>query len=197
MIKKPFAYMGDKMRFYKEIKTLFIESKKNAYVDLFARGLAVATNLKNELDIKVIANVKDKAVEAMLKIDTVTIYKRVIETLHQKDYDRVENAYNTEEWEKIKLRYKKCIFALKEDEREVIKLLCSINKSSSLSSRYYSKLKAKNLTSYLKAVDKIDVIGNDLFNKNLIFKDAFILLDPLILRAQVKKGKDITMKIII
>lgn len=67
-IQKPFKYMGSKGRFYDEIKEIFIESKKKKYIDIFAGGMEVAVNLKEELrDIEVIANVKDEHIESFLK----------------------------------------------------------------------------------------------------------------------------------
>nr|DAO79172.1 MAG TPA: D12 class N6 adenine-specific DNA methyltransferase [Caudoviricetes sp.] len=48
-IQKPFRYFGSKGRFYSEIKEIFIQSKKNTYIDLFAGGMEVAVNLKEEI----------------------------------------------------------------------------------------------------------------------------------------------------
>ena len=45
-IQKPYRYFGSKGRFYNEIKEIFIQSKKNNYIDLFAFGMEVAVNLK-------------------------------------------------------------------------------------------------------------------------------------------------------
>ena len=60
-IQKPYRYFGSKGRFYNEIKEIFIQSKKNTYIDLFAGGMEVAVNLKEDFkNIKVIANVKDE-----------------------------------------------------------------------------------------------------------------------------------------
>ena len=44
-IQKPFRYFVSKGRFYSEIKQI----KKNTYIDLFAGGMEVAVNLKEEI----------------------------------------------------------------------------------------------------------------------------------------------------
>ena len=73
-VQKPYRYFGSKGRFYSEIKEIFIQSKKNSYIDLFAGGMEVAVNLKEELEyIKVIANVKDEHIESFLKCNKMTI----------------------------------------------------------------------------------------------------------------------------
>lgn len=75
-IQKPFKYMGSKGRFYNEIKEIFLLNKKNTYVDLFAGGMEIAVNLKEDIkDLKVTANVKDEHIESFLKCNKMAIKK--------------------------------------------------------------------------------------------------------------------------
>ena len=90
-IQKPYRYFGSKERFYNEIKEIFIQSKKNSYIDLFAGGMEVVVNLKEELEyIKVIANVKDEHIESFLKCNKMTIkrYKEFARFLY-KDIEKI------------------------------------------------------------------------------------------------------------
>src|SRR3712207_9242215 len=85
-IKKPFRYMGSKGRFYKEIKGMFEESRKKSYVDLFAGGMEVAVNLKEDFpDVQVLANIKDEHVESFVKHRKTVLkqYLKVIDFLYQ------------------------------------------------------------------------------------------------------------------
>ena len=110
-IQKPYRYFGSKGRFYNEIKEIFIQSKKNSYIDLFAGGMEVAVNLKEELEyIKVIANVKDEHIESFLKCNKMTIkrYKEFARFLY-KDIEKisVKELYADKKlWIEIKRKYK-------------------------------------------------------------------------------------------
>lgn len=48
IIKKPFGYMGSKGRFYKEIKEIFEENRRDKFVDLFAGAMEVPLNIREE-----------------------------------------------------------------------------------------------------------------------------------------------------
>ncbi len=178
MINKPYTYMGNKGRFYKEIKRVFEESKKGKYVDLFAGGLEVPVNIKNDFqDVEVIANVKDINVEAFLKIkNKVKIYKEVIKYISGED--KLLNLYkDKEKWNEAKLRYKEWLLSAEEDKKNYIKLLCSMNGGLSLASKYYSEKKIEKIKIFVQSLKPIK-ITNEYFNKDKIYTDSFILLDP-------------------
>lgn len=87
-VQKPFKYMGSKGRFYNEIKQIFINSGKKKYIDLFAGGMEVALNLKEDLkDIKIVANIKDKHIESLLKNKKTAIksYLKLVNFLYNKE----------------------------------------------------------------------------------------------------------------
>ena len=111
-IQKPYRYFGSKGRFYNEIKEIFIQSKKNTYIDLFAGGMEVAVNLKEDFkNIKVIANVKDEHIESFLKCNKMTInrYKEFARFLY-KDIEKVlvKDLYVDKKlWTEVKRKYKK------------------------------------------------------------------------------------------
>lgn len=79
-IKVPFSYMGSKGRFYKEIKEIFTENKRNNFIDLFAGAMEVPLNLKEEfLELNVEVNVKDSKIEALVKHkDVYKLYERAL-----------------------------------------------------------------------------------------------------------------------
>lgn len=185
-IQKPFKYMGSKGRFYNEIKEIFLLNKKNIYIDLFAGGMEIAVNLKEDIkDLKVIANVKDEHIESYLKCNKMAIkkYNELVNFLY-KDIEKISSRFlfaDKEKWQIIKNRYKefwndnKLNFS--EDERKMVELLASMNKGHSLSNSFFSIQKMEKIKIYLKKLRNIDITHN-YFNENWSYKDSFILLDP-------------------
>lgn len=185
-IQKPFKYMGSKGRFYNEIKEIFLLNKKNIYVDLFAGGMEIAVNLKEDIkDLKVTANVKDEHIESFLKCNKMAIkkYNELVNFLY-KDIEKISSRFlfaDKEKWQIIKDRYKefwndnKLNFS--EDERKMVELLASMNKGYSLSNSFFSIQKMEKIKIYLKKLKNIDITHN-YFNESWSYKDSFILLDP-------------------
>lgn len=185
-IQKPFKYMGSKGRFYNEIKEIFLLNNKNIYIDLFAGGMEIAVNLKEDIkDLKVIANVKDEHIESFLKCNKMAIkkYNELVNFLY-KDIEKISSRFlfaDKEKWQIIKNRYKefwndnKLNFS--EDERKMVELLASMNKGHSLSNSFFSIQKMEKIKIYLKKLRNIDITHN-YFNENWSYKDSFILLDP-------------------
>lgn len=185
-IQKPFKYMGSKGRFYNEIKEIFLLNKKNTYVDLFAGGMEIAVNLKEDIkDLKVTANVKDEHIESFLKCNKMAIkkYNELVNFLY-KDIEKISSRFlfaDKEKWQIIKNRYKefwndnKLNFS--EDERKMVELLASMNKGYSLSNSFFSIQKMEKIKIYLKKLKNIDITHN-YFNESWSYKDSFILLDP-------------------
>ena len=185
-IQKPFKYMGSKGRFYNEIKEIFLLNKKNIYIDLFAGGMEIAVNLKEDIkDLKVTANVKDEHIESFLKCNKMAIkkYNELVNFLY-KDIEKISSRFlfaDKEKWQIIKNRYKefwndnKLNFS--EDERKMVELLASMNKGYSLSNSFFSIQKMEKIKIYLKKLKNIDITHN-YFNESWSYKDSFILLDP-------------------
>lgn len=185
-IQKPFKYMGSKGRFYNEIKEIFLLNKKNIYVDLFAGGMEIAVNLKEDIkELKVTANVKDEHIESFLKCNKMAIkkYNELVNFLY-KDIEKISSRFlfvDKEKWQIIKNRYKefwndnKLNFS--EDERKMVELLASMNKGYSLSNSFFSIQKMEKIKIYLKKLKNIDITHN-YFNESWSYKDSFILLDP-------------------
>lgn len=186
-IQKPFKYMGSKGRFYEEIKQIFIESKKKKYVDLFAGGMEVAVNLKEELkNIDIMVNVRDEHVESLLKCNKSAIksYMKLVEFLY-KDNEKINSRFIFENdkktWEEMKVRYKefweKNVLNFSVDERNMVELLASVNKGKSLSASFYSAQKIEKIKIYLEKLKNIE-ITHELFDESWSYKNSFILLDP-------------------
>ena len=185
-IQKPFRYFGSKGRFYSEIKEIFIQSKKNTYIDLFAGGMEVAVNLKEDFkNIKVIANVKDEHIESFLMCNKIAIkrYKEFVRFIY-KDIEKVtvkELYADKKLWAEIKRKYKKFrknnTLNFKNDEIRMVELFASLNNGASLSNSFYSSAKIEKIKVYLDKLKNIEIMHN-YFNENLSYKDSFILLDP-------------------
>lgn len=185
-IQKPFRYFGSKGRFYSEIKEIFIQSKKNTYIDLFAGGMEVAVNLKEDFkNIKVIANVKDEHIESFLKCNKIAIkrYKEFARFLY-KNIEKVslkELYVDKKLWIEIKRKYKKFrkdnTLNFKNDEIRMVELFASLNNGASLSNSFYSSAKIEKIKVYLDKLKNIEIMHN-YFNENWSYKDGFILLDP-------------------
>ena len=185
-IQKPFKYMGSKGRFYNEIKEIFLLNKKNTYVDLFAGGMEIAVNLKEDIkDLKVTANVKDEHIESFLKCNKMAIkrYKEFAKFLY-KDIEKVtvKDLYADKKlWIEIKTKYKKFrkenILNFTDDEIKMVELFASLNNGASLSNSFYSAAKIEKIKTYLNKLKNIEITHN-YFNENWNYKDSFILLDP-------------------
>ena len=185
-IQKPFRYFGSKGRFYSEIKEIFIQSKKNTYIDLFAGGMEVAVNLKEDFkNIKLIANVKDEHIESFLKCNKIAIkrYKEFARFLY-KNIEKVslkELYVDKKLWIEIKRKYKKFrkdnTLNFKNDEIRMVELFASLNNGASLSNSFYSSAKIEKIKVYLDKLKNIEIMHN-YFNENWSYKDSFILLDP-------------------
>ncbi|KXA13782.1 D12 class N6 adenine-specific DNA methyltransferase, partial [Fusobacterium equinum] len=185
-IKKPFRYMGSKGRFYNEIKGIFEENKKEKYVDLFAGGMEVAVNLKEDFpDVQILANIKDEHVESFVKHRKAVLgqYLKVIDFIYQgtEKEDARKTYYKKKEWGQLKARYREFWnenpLGFSVEERLYIGLICSMNKGRSLSSSFYSENKVQTLKKYLQKMENIH-IKHEFFNKNWQFNHSFILLDP-------------------
>lgn len=191
-IKKPFKYMGSKGRFYNEIKEVFENSRKEKYMDLFAGGMEVAVNLKEDFPgVQVMVNIKDEHVESFLKHRKTLLkqYLKVIDFIYQDiKKEDARHVYETrhvyekkKEWEQLKIRYREFWnenpLSFSTEERLYIELLCSMNKGRSLSSSFYSENKVQTLKQYLQKIENIH-IKTEKFDKNWQFNNSFILLDP-------------------
>lgn len=185
-IQKPFRYFGSKGRFYTEIKEIFLENKKNTYIDLFAGGMEVAVNLKEEIEnIKVLVNVKDEHIESFLKCNKIAIkrYKEFARFLY-KGIEKVslKDLYADKKlWTEVKRKYKKFrkenILNFTDDEIKMVELFASLNNGASLSNSFYSAAKIEKIKKYLVKLKNIE-ITHDYFNEKWDYKDSFILLDP-------------------
>lgn len=199
MIKKPFAYMGCKGRFWKEIKKIFDENKRENFVDLFAGAMEIPLNLKATYsDLKVVANVKDSSLENFLKhSDVLELRERALKYITQGE--KIENSrliYQTdrEKFDKFKLRFKSIFVAVceccgqplkkaskspfTEEEKEILKLIFGFDgKGTSLISAFYSTDKTEKTVEYLNFLKKIE-IQTELFDENWQFENSFIFLDP-------------------
>lgn len=185
-IQKPYRYFGSKGRFYNEIKEIFLENKKNTYIDLFAGGMEVAVNLKEEIEnIKVLVNVKDEHIESFLKCNKMAIkrYKEFARFLY-KDIEKVsvKNLYADKKlWTEVKRKYKKFrkenILGFTDDEIKVVELFASLNNGASLSNSFYSSAKIEKIKIYQDKLKNIE-ITHKYFYENWSYKDSFILLDP-------------------
>ena len=185
-IQKPFRYFGSKGRFYNEIKETFIQSNKSIYIDLFAGGMEIAVNLKEDIkDLKVTANVKDEHIESFLKCNKMAIkrYKEFARFLY-KDIEKVtvkELYADKKLWTEIKRKYKKFrkdnILNFTDDEIRMVELFASLNNGASLSNSFYSSAKIEKIKVYLDKLKNIEIMNN-YFNENWSYKDSFILLDP-------------------
>lgn len=184
--------MGSKGRFYKEIKEVFENSRKEKYVDLFAGGMEVAVNLKEDFPcVQVIANIKNEHVESFLKHRKTLLkqYLKVIDFIYQDiKKEDARHVYETrhvyekkKEWEQLKIRYREFWnenpLGFSTEEKLYIELLCSMNKGRSLSSSFYSENKVQTLKQYLQKIENIH-IKTEKFDKNWQFNNSFILLDP-------------------
>ncbi|WP_130890236.1 DNA adenine methylase [Fusobacterium ulcerans] len=199
-IKVPFPYMGSKGRFYKEIKEVFIENKRENFIDLFAGAMEVPVNLKVEFsDLNVEANVKDCKIEALIKHkDVFKLYERALTYVcGQIDFKSSRSLYDTNraKFDEINIKFKS-IFQnvcpccgkkidnnvenkeFSEDEKEILKALMGFGgKGESLSNTFYSIAKAEKFKGYIDGIKKLKVHFKE-FDETWEYKDSFIFLDP-------------------
>lgn len=199
-IKVPFPYMGSKGRFYKEIKEIFEENRREKFVDLFAGAMEVPLNLKEEFpELNVEANVKDSKIEALIKHkDVLGLYeKALIHICGQIDFKSARSLYdlNKAKFNEININFKN-IFRnvcpccgkrngdntdnslFSKDEKEILKALMGFGgKGENLSNSFYSASKIDNLKKYLLGIKKIKIEFKN-FDKNWEHRDSFIFLDP-------------------
>lgn len=199
-IKVPFPYMGSKGRFYKEIKEIFKENKRDNFIDLFAGAMEVPVNLKVEFsDLNVEANVKDCKIEALIKHkDVFKLYERALTYVcGQIDFKSSRSLYDTNraKFDEINIKFKS-IFQnvcpccgkkidnnvenkeFSEDEKEILKVLMGFGgKGESLSNTFYSIAKAEKFKGYIEGIKKIKVHFKE-FDENWEYRDSFIFLDP-------------------
>lgn len=210
-IKPPFPYFGTKGRFYKEIKEIFEENYRENFVDLFAGAMEVPLSLKNKFnELKVLANVKDEKIESLLKIDSISLFKKVLKYLEWNLKINSRDVYDKDRksFDKYNGKLKKIFFNIcpccgkrinkdknlnKEKdyftdiEKTVITVLFGFGGfSKSLSNSFYSEEKIKKLELYIEALKTIK-ITTDLFDENWKFENSFIFLDPPYIQKTVKK----------
>lgn len=81
-IQAPFAYFGNKYRYFDFIQQRFKENKKDKFVDLFAGSVSIPINIKeNFQDVEVYANVKDRNVETFIAMGSekaIAVYKEIL-----------------------------------------------------------------------------------------------------------------------
>ena len=185
-IKKTFAYMGSKGRFYKEIKEIFQENYKKHFVDLFAGAMEVTLNVKEEFgEVTVLANVKDEFMEGLIRNRKhgIKLYKKAVEhILNGETITSVRAFYeDKKKWlgwkEKFHEITRQNILKLASHEIKALQMLMSVKQDDSLSSNFYSIQKLQNLEKYLQKMENIH-IKHEFFNKNWQFDNSFILLDP-------------------
>lgn len=185
-IKKTFAYMGSKGRFYKEIKEIFQENYKKHFVDLFAGAMEVTLNVKEEFgEVTVLANVKDEFMEGLIRNRKhgIKLYKKAVEHILNGETITSGRAFyeDKKKWlgwkEKFHEITRQNILKLASHEIKALQMLMSVKQDDSLSSNFYSIQKLQNLEKYLQKMENIH-IKHEFFNKNWQFDNSFILLDP-------------------
>ena len=195
-IRKVFSYMGNKGKFYKEIKEIFEKSNKKKFVDLFAGGLEVPANLFIDTGKEIYINVKDSKMENLISLNkenkVIPIYERAVKQVYKDvTLNSTRSLYynNKEILKKMKENYLKLIENSTEEERELLLLLGGVGgKSRSLSANFYSEQKIKKLKDYLEVLKKLD-IKTEFFNEKWQFSDSFIFLDPPYLLETGVEGK--------
>lgn len=157
-IHKVFSYMGNKGKFYKEIKEVFEKSKKKRFVDLFAGGLEVPANLYIDIGADIFTNVKDTKMELLIKLNkkdkVFNLFEKAVTEVYKNiPLNSTRTIYNTDKvtFKKLKENYLEVIKKANEEEKEVLLLLGGVGgKSRSLSSNFYSEQKIKRLKDYLE-----------------------------------------------
>lgn len=186
-IKKPFRYFGSKGRFYKEIKKIFEENKKENFVDLFAGAMEVPLNIKEDFGVNIVVNVKDRALENLIKMNkenrVMKLYRTVIEKIYRdEELKSIREICNSDKmkFNKLKQNFSEILKenSLSLEEESVIILLCGFaGKTRSLNDSFYSKEKVKTLEKYLEKIRQLE-INTKFFEETWEYKDSFIFLDP-------------------
>lgn len=210
-IKPPFPYFGNKGRFYKEIREIFINNYRDNFIDIFAGAMEIPLSLKNEFkDLKVTANVKDEKIESLLKLDPLALHQKCLEYLN---YDKSISSRDLYDTDKIKFdeynkKFKEIFFEIchccglkiknskesknkyfDDTEKKVLTLLFGFGgNGENLGSSFYSEDKLNKLRNYIDVIKKITVTNN-MFNENETYENSFIFIDPPYIQKTVKKDK--------
>lgn len=210
-IKPPFPYFGNKGRFYKEIRKIFINNYRGNFIDIFAGAMEIPLSLKNEFkDLKVTANVKDEKIESLLKLDPLALHQKCLEYLN---YDKSISSRDLYDTDKIKFdeynkKFKEIFFEIchccglkiknskesknkyfDDTEKKVLTLLFGFGgNGENLGNSFYSEDKLNKLINYIDVIKKITVTNN-MFNENETYENSFIFLDPPYIQKTVKKNK--------
>lgn len=210
-IKPPFPYFGNKGRFYKEIRKIFINNYRGNFIDIFAGAMEIPLSLKNEFkDLKVTANVKDEKIESLLKLDPLALHQKCLEYLN---YDKSISSRDLYDTDKIKFdeynkKFKEIFFEIchccglkiknskesknkyfDDTEKKVLTLLFGFGgNGENLGNSFYSEDKLNKLINYIDVIKKITVTNN-MFNENETYENSFIFLDPPYIQKTVKKDK--------
>ena len=199
-IRVPFPYMGSKGRFYKEIKEIFKENKKENFIDLFAGAMEVPVNLKEEFtELNVEVNVKDCKIEALVKHrDVKGLYERTLTHIcGPVDFKSARSLYDTNKakFNETNIKFKSIFHNVcpccgkkidnnvenkefSKEEKEILKLLFGFGgKGESLSNSFYSPNRIENIKKYIAGIKKLKIKSKD-FNESWEYKDSFIFLDP-------------------
>ncbi|MEZ7724305.1 DNA adenine methylase [Fusobacterium sp. 27098_8_59] len=210
-IKAPFPYFGNKGRFYKEIREIFVNNYRDNFVDIFAGAMEIPLSLKNEFkNLNVTANAKDKKIESLLKLDPLALHQKCLEYLNYDKSISSSNLYNNDKnkFKEYDKKFKEIFFEIcpccglkiknsKESknkyfddiEKKALILLFGFGGSNeSLRSSFYSIDKHKKLKDYTEAIKTIEVT-TEMFDENNIYNNTFIFLDPPYIQKTVKKDK--------
>lgn len=210
-ISPPFPYFGNKGRFYKEIREIFINNYRDNFIDIFAGAMEIPLSLKNEFkDLKVTANVKDEKIESLLKLNPLELHSKCLGYLNYDKNISSRYLYNTDrsKFDEYNKKFKGIFFEVcpccglkiknskenknkyfDEVEKKVLPLLFGFGGSGeSLSSSFYSKDRLNKLRNYIEAIKTIEVT-TEMFNENNIYNNSFIFLDPPYIQKTVKKDK--------
>jgi hypothetical protein len=208
-IKAPFPYFGNKGRFYKEIREIFINNYRNNFIDVFAGAMEIPLSLKNEFkDLKVTANVKDGKIESLLKLDPLALHQKCLKYLNYDKSVSARDLYKTDKskFDEYNKKFKEIFFEIcpccglkiknsKESknkyfddaEKKALLLLFGFGGfSENLNASFYSEDKLNKLRYYMETIEKITVT-NSMFNENETYENSFILLDPPYIQKTVKK----------
>ena len=216
-IQTPFAYFGNKYRYFDFIHKSFKESEKNLFVDLFAGSLSIPINIKeNFQDAEVYANVKDENIESFIAMGSekaIAIYKEIQDTITEngrlslaeakKDkayFAKLKNNYNSifahvcPCCQRTDLNRKK---EVSNDINTIANLLFDLVCEGSTHSLKYAGLsttKDSKIRRYYQALENV-IISHDWFDECQVFENSFIHLDPPYIEA-TKRTNGLDNKII-
>lgn len=210
-IKPPFPYFGNKGRFYKEIREIFVNNYRDNFVDVFAGAMEIPLSLKNEFkDLKVTANVKDEKIESLLKLDPLALHQKCLKYLNYDKSISSRDLYNIDKskFDEYNKKFKQIFFEvcpccglkLKNSKESKNKYFDDIEKKAlislfgfggsgeNLGNSFYSKEKEKKIKIYAEAIKTIEVT-TEMFNENNTYDNSFIFLDPPYIQKTVKKDR--------